>query len=377
MQTTIYEVKAKWRPAGATIASIADFDLGRGIKQRDAGYLLKSRAIMPYCIHPKTGEMLLAQVPDDIDVTASPFVYEAQRRHATHVHAMDLNLFLELASECSTPGKALFVHSTGRCGSTLLAKALGGVRGIETISEPDIFSQIATMGLSGGEMEKITALLHKACMQFWLRDRQGLTVVKFRSAVCEQADIIASTWPQAANLFLYRNAVAVAWSYARMMGRSIVDWTLSGPDLDAWSRLVPFVRRMHAPMSGYDLLAAMWGGPVTKYLDIAPQRMWLGALRYETLIASPQGTLAALLALLGKQFYGRELPDDVFATHSQSGTYLDPQRRQDDSEFATDVPPLGFAEKIQQSLLSIDKGLDPDLILPGDIPSGPVPFAVL
>ena len=58
----------------------------------------------------------------------------------------------------------VFLHSTGRCGSTLLSQLLGSVEGALSVSEPDFYSQ--AMMLSKESSGKRDAELTKLMQNF-------------------------------------------------------------------------------------------------------------------------------------------------------------------------------------------------------------------
>ncbi|EGD81617.1 hypothetical protein PTSG_02334 [Salpingoeca rosetta] len=129
---------------------------------------------------------------------------------------------LKAAHGCAEPdaerallSRVVFVHSTGRCGSTLLSKALGSAYGVHSIAEPDIYSAVF-LALKEGRMTRPEAKQVLRDATFLLAARAGLTsdagsstdatssataalAVKFRSWVALDADIVHDAVPEAKN----------------------------------------------------------------------------------------------------------------------------------------------------------------------------------
>ena len=76
-------------------------------------------------------------------------MYQAQRKYAKQAYGVPfsvLSTLMETAETAPTPGwdkDVMLLHSTGRCGSTLLSKLLGAAGSVRSLSEPDIYTNIA------------------------------------------------------------------------------------------------------------------------------------------------------------------------------------------------------------------------------------------
>ena len=120
--------------------------------------------ISPYCLDDKRRCLLFIETPDKLDLlNADPFFYEAQRDHATKVYAVPYASLSTLVEELIDEQDALpvFLHSTGRCGSTLLSQLLGSVEGALSVSEPDFYSQAMMLSKesSGKRDAELTKLM--------------------------------------------------------------------------------------------------------------------------------------------------------------------------------------------------------------------------
>jgi hypothetical protein len=367
MDVTTYEVRGRVKGDAISAAALADFDLAPG-EAGDSDLLISNLAISPYCIDPARGEIVLVEAPADLDLATAPFVYDAQYRHATRVHTIGIDRFMALAADLPSSARAMFLHSTGRCGSTLLARAMGGAAGVTMISEPDVFSQLAMAGrFEDPSVREQFARLHASCLKFFMRGRTDLVLFKFRAIVCEHADYLAQSLPGSRSVFLYRDAIEVARSYARLTNRPLADWRLSDGQIQAWSRFAPIITRLGFPVDGYDLMAALWAGPILRYLETWPQGVWHGALNYADLLDRSEAIGRALLGA-GRQDAGSAgFSVEAFATHSQADSHLAPDRLAPNAVLDAELASPEFARRIAESLGKIDPRLSSDMILPGSL----------
>ena len=109
------------------------------------------------------------------------------------------------ATEEALLSRIVFVHSTGRCGSTLLSKALGSAYDICSISEPDIYSTVflaqRDKRLARSEAQQ---LLRDATFLLALRSgindkgsKHSHLAIKFRSWVALDFDTVHKAVPEA------------------------------------------------------------------------------------------------------------------------------------------------------------------------------------
>ncbi|MDQ1159504.1 hypothetical protein QE385_003901 [Sphingomonas sp. SORGH_AS 950] len=364
MIPSTYDIAARVKSTPIAIAARDDFHLTPAPTSSDARALLARPSVTPYCIDPISGDVLLVETPDDLDLTSMPFVYEAQYRYATRIHALPMESLVTIAEEMPPPPVALLIHSTGRCGSTLLARALRSLD-VTTWSEPDVFSQLAMLGRPENK-EAVAAIrsLYGAFLRIFTRGHTAPVAFKLRSLSCEHAAYIASAAPSSRSLFLYREATAVARSYARLTGRPLATWVLSDDERQAWSVIAPILREREGPVDGYDLMAMLWAGPVRHYLDEGRAAHWLGALDYDDFVRHPQDSLAMVLTAIGAPGEIPPLPDHVLARHSQSDSHLSPEASKKRMDEDPDIASPHFAAIIARRLSAIDERLSPNMELP-------------
>ena len=133
----------------------------------------------------------------------------------------------ESLPEASQLGPVLMVHTTGRCGSTLLMKALDSLDCAQSASEPEIFTDVHEM-LERGLLTRPHALslLRAACLLLIHRlraDRPGrpLVVLKPRNltAIWRAAELLPEALPDAKNILMWRRVDGAVGSFdAAVMG---------------------------------------------------------------------------------------------------------------------------------------------------------------
>ena len=370
MPVIAYRIEARRRTDPLATASINDFLLvqdGEGIA---IDTLLIAPHITPYCIDLFGKGIVLVELPAEVDLSAYPFLYEAQYRFTKRVYTIGLDEFNAACETLPMPAHVLLLHSTGRCGSTLLTKALNAVNGVRALSEPDIFTQLAMSGrLENGATRDAFVRLYRHCLKLFCRGSENLSVLKFRSVVCEHADYLAAALPAAKSLFLYRNALDVAISTARIMRRSLSGWQLNERERRVWSLLTPLLATLGPMVDAYDLLASLWAGPVLRYLHQHETGRWLGALRYEELVHNGLGVVRVVLAGCGVHADNLRALDRVFETDSQAGSHLAIHGRVPDPLLEAELTDPQFARRLWRSFARIDPRLHQAMILPGTFPN--------
>lgn len=365
MAVLTYDVVEKVKEDRLASASITDFKLGPAVMRHQPSFLVASAAVSPYCVDPARDVVVLVELPSGLDISAAPFVYEMQYSAALRVHTMPIDEFCTLTSTINPIAHPVLLHSTGRCGSTLLVRALGEAPGVTSFSEPDIFTQLATAGTLPSAAIAHFEALYRACLLFFMRDRVGAAVFKLRAAACQHAVHLASAVPGASSVFLYRDAVEVARSYARLTGRSLAAWRLDEGQRRAWSRFAPLVFRLEGAIDGYDLMAALWAGPVLRYIELQPSGMWRGAVDYAEVLAQPHRVAEAILGDVGSSSEPLRLSLNGFRRHSQADSHLAPDTVVVNDALEAELASPCFANRIESSLRRIDPALRADMTLPG------------
>lgn len=167
----------------------------------------------------------------DAPLLAAPFFYQAQRKHALSVTRVAFDRLADIYPDTERDDlRPLIVMSIGRCGSTLLNRLLV-VDGSVAVSEPDVFSQAA--GLAGrgaghfGRPEQQVRDDAKAVLRAtvqslrtWADVPADRLVVKLRSQANGAAEQIATAFPQARFVFVFRELEGWVRSFVRAFGHA-------------------------------------------------------------------------------------------------------------------------------------------------------------
>ena len=224
-------LRAKRRNLLDGFVDIGDF------KTRSAGtvdfrqvWARASGRLTPYCFDATKERVVFVETREPVDLTEDhPFFYEAQRRHAGMLYAVPYEEVVALAAEVQPAWRdtpIVFLHSTGRCGSTLLCRLLGDAAATVSVSEPDFYSQLVVLadGADPAKARQLAAVT-AACTRLLvaqLRETHPAAqsvVIKLRGMAVFAADLMARDLPEARNLFLYRNAVDTVDSFFAMLLR--------------------------------------------------------------------------------------------------------------------------------------------------------------
>lgn len=132
LKMSLREHPILWRtPKIATISGPDDFGLETG-RAVDSSRMFEP-GVSPYCFDFQNRTLFCVSTPD---ISGASFFYQAQRLHARSV------IKIPFGSLPEGPASPALVFSIGRCGSTLLMRALEAA-GASAVSEPDFYTQAA------------------------------------------------------------------------------------------------------------------------------------------------------------------------------------------------------------------------------------------
>jgi len=283
---------------------------------------------------------IFVDLPAGTDLATSPFAYATQHRLAQRVLTMRLADLEAVADLLPLPGKVVFLFSIGRCGSTLLSHALNTVPGVWCLSEPDAFSTLimqhyhSTTRL-GFDPDRVVRLI-RACTRLQFRPppnrAASVFAIKFRSHALFQADLYHQALPEAACVFLYRDALGWANSIYGMMRQYNFADTLTGPDrILPWSIFTAAADRtlldpmvdLDAPQVPMELaLAPAWALNMAEYTRHLRGGVPFLALRYNDVNLDRQASAARMLQHCGLPVEAAANTLAVFEADSQAGTKL-------------------------------------------------------
>ena len=272
-----------------------------------------------YCLDDRNGRALFAEVADGVDPAGAPFFYLAQYRQAVRLLALPYETLHELATALPDPDLTM-VYSTGRCGSTLLSRALAAVPGVRSVSEPDVLNDLVMLRHWDPAREQDYRRLVRSCVRLLGRHGRRLAL-KPRGGGIHIADLIQREYPRAHNVFLYRHA-------ERWMESMHASFTgsLPGKQTATFVRYLlattPMLAGRPQPVSLTEGYALTWLGVMDAYVGLRADGVPMLPVRYEDLVAAPRETLVEILGWCGLPADNVDAVLATFGTDSQEGTAL-------------------------------------------------------
>lgn len=310
----VFEIQERWKPMPIALAGLGDF-VSTPEGQADPSILLHSPNISPYCFDEANRQAIFVETTEGVDIAEYAFFYQGQFEHAQRLFVVPYETMHRVAVGIPAGSVPLvLIHSTGRSGSTLMSKAFGEIEETTSLSEPDVYTQIVGMRTARIETDdELTALLHSATKLLFKPAYAGASamwVLKFRSMCVEIADLLLDAFPDARNLFLYRNVDSYIVSITRAF--------LSAPELEDTERLegatammaryVPLLADHLAETGGeistIEMPTLMWLSTMHRYVAWRRSGIPMLGVRYEDMRAHPLPTLREVFNYVG-------LPDDV------------------------------------------------------------------
>lgn len=218
---------------GTAFAGALDFLVRRGrpVPLRQAFYDAPE-CLSPYCLDVDRQTVTFVRTESGVDLArVHPFFYEAQRRSACATLTASFDEVLALGDElASLRPRIAFLYSAGRSGSTVAGKIAGALPGVQSISEPDVYSLAALQRIPGDvardaqlvRIVRATTRLLAAHRARVCPDRPTL-LVKQRGVGVYAAPLFAAALPSSRALYLERSAPAVVDSYlGAFLGHPVV-----------------------------------------------------------------------------------------------------------------------------------------------------------
>jgi len=322
----VYQVKGLKSLPVAEFSSFGNFKLSPLADVDFTSYWKKcSRLLTPYAIDYKQRCAVFVETSGSAaQLKSAPFLYQAQRDFALRVFLLPFDEVLALDVKAFDRTENLvFLHSTGRCGSTLLCKLLEDTGEVSAISEPDYYTQWAMLDQQYGSsldrrmpavVEKLTSLLLAELGD----DSKKDVVVKLRGVCIHIADQLQQAHPYAQNIFLYRNAYDTSNSFLGLLNKLAPVRAAKNFSLDRlpvyWLGKLPLVRNkvvLFAPLildarykgiAGVGaVLALSWLSKMNRALRLMQDypHFFVCAVRYEDLLQDPSRLICALVPLIG------------------------------------------------------------------------------
>jgi hypothetical protein len=328
MFATSFKILAKRRPQPVGLVDIKDFEL-RESGQISAEDILSNAHITLYALDFENGRAVLVETSPGADLSQAPFYYQAQYENALCVITLSFETMIQLAQSVTVDAsKLIFIHSMGRCGSTLASKIFAHVPGVINMSEPDVLTQlVAARFMQPGKQVELKMLLDASIHLLCKTAVQTAWVIKGRSWVIELGDWLYELYPQAKNLYLYREAES--WIKSNMSAfadetRTSVEQLFQYEDeLRGWMKLfVPSVARYdpNQHLSGTGLTSLMWLANMERYTELHQAGIKMLAIPYPSWRLDAPRTAFSMLEYCGCRPEDLTAVKETLTKDSQAGS---------------------------------------------------------
>ena len=325
------EIISRHREHPGVIASIDDFQWVAG-EAIDAARILSNDRVTLYSLDHANQRAIFTALPEGVDLSAAPFMYQTQFDRAEYLIALPYADFLRLADTIPpVSGGIACLHNIGRCGSTLLSRALNEIEGVLSLSEPDALA--AFVPIAGAPRDQRTALL-RACVA-WLcrpavKGANTFVALKFRNQAARIMDLYMESLPQAIHIFIYRNVISWLASFHRLRvnrgdtptryPRAVIlaqQAAFYQCDIATFEALAPTSIHTYLSLEGR---ALAWIYMLERYLELVEDGADIAAIRYEDLQQDRDSVLGWLLARMGLPASALMEAKRAFESDAQAGT---------------------------------------------------------
>lgn len=330
LKATKFEIIEKRRKSPFDLTSLSDFRL-KEVGIVSASEILENPQISLYSLDFDTQLAGFVEIPAGIDMSQVPFMFITQYDEVIRVFTLSFEMFVELADLVRIDeSRLVFIHSTGRCGSTLASQVFAQVPGVVNLSEPFVLPELVIMKNSHPtQKDELMALLKATVLLLCKTNAEAAWVIKEHSYALELTGWLGEIFPQAKHLFLYRNAETWMRSClsAYFGGGEMTLEELRGHETDYRgykAPLIPVIGQLEAEphRSFAELMSLEWLNYLERYTQFCEQGMEMLAIRYQDWKREPRKTAEAMLD------YCDCRPGDLSAVYaaleqdSQAGTIL-------------------------------------------------------
>ena len=370
MTARILNIESRRRKNRIGIVCPTDFHFSEG-DTIDAQAVIESPNISLYCLDHEYQRALFVETPADVDLSQAPFYYQAQYENTVGLFAVHYDELHRLANDIHLDSKCLLlIYSVGRSGSTLLSSAFNQLENIVSLSEPDIYTQLAAIREWDGSNDvEVSELLYSCTKVLCNSPKQSILTftwaIKFRSFSIEIADLMFKHFPDAKTIFLYRDAE----TWLRSAVRAFVQDDINSAEYLAaiqasLSPLVPLIDKRFSE-KGVSLSIAkigtlMWLSVMECYLKLNQQDVPMLAVRFKELISLPKQTIKEVFKYCNIPTTDLEVVFQILDRDSQAGTVLSRANIQK-NQFEL---PDDFMAEVERTLLEHPTIQTPHFVVP-------------
>ena len=328
MIATSYEIIAKKRPFPFSLVDIKDFEL-RENGQIGAEDILSNAHMTLYALDFENSRAVFVETSPETDLSQAPFYYLAQYENALCAVTLPFEAMISLAHAVPfEDSKLVFIHSTGRCGSTLASKIFAQVPGVINMSEPDVLTQlVAARFMQPDQQAELKLLLDASIRMLCKTPAQTAWCIKGRSWVIELADWLHEFYPRTKNIYLYREAV----SWIKSGLSAFADETRTSPEqlrryeaeIRGWMKLfVPSIARYdpNQHLSATEFTSLMWLDNIERYTELHRAGVEMLAISYPSWRLDSRRTALSMLDYCDCRPDDLRAVEETLAKDSQAGS---------------------------------------------------------
>lgn len=332
MQAHTLTIDAKQRQGPGSLASLADFTLSAGAPV-DAEIVRTNPQHSLYCLDDVAQRAIFVELPEEVDLSQAPFVYQTQYDHAQRLVAVPYAAFVQMAADLPPVNHLIMTYMTGRSGSTLVSHLFNEVPSVLSLSEPDVATQFvhlrATDGSRDGELQQLLDASVRFLFKSTPAKHPTTFALKLRSEGTQVLDLYQAAFPNVRNLFLYRDAIGWVASFYRLFQRAGMPASMPLTlFLDVWGKNMrydfqPLSRCLDAgtsELSTVQLLTLWWLATMEWALAKQQQGFPLLAVDYAHLNSQRRPVLTAIFDYCGLPTAMVEQTLGVFAKDAQAGS---------------------------------------------------------
>lgn len=220
MEAKVLDIEDNTKNCELDIAKLSDFRYREG-STVDARVILDHPQTTLYCLDDEHRRAVFVESPPELDLSQRPFYFIEQYNHAQRLLTVSYQTLHELAAIAGVRFQRLLpMQSVGRCGGTVLSRALNRLNTVFSLDEPDFYTNVAMMRPDNGSRDAELAALLRSGTQLMFRPMKpgaDTMLLKFRPFAIKAGDLMYQAFPDTKAIFLYRNAE----TWARSVGRSI------------------------------------------------------------------------------------------------------------------------------------------------------------
>jgi len=334
MTANYLNIASKHRQMTGYLASLADFSCTTG-DAVIADIILTNPNFSLYCLDDATKRAIFVELPPEVDLAKAPFMYKMQYEQAQRLIAVPYDTFRQLARALPQVQHLIIIYISGRSGSTLLSQVFNELDTVLSLSEPDIGTQFVHLRRVDGQRDAELRDLLDCTVRFLFKPSPFKTpltyALKLRNEALQVMDLFQATFPQARNLFLYRDAVGFVTSFYRIFKRvQIPEYTPMGEFLALYSQLfnqdfTPLAACLDADADRVSIpqqLTLWWLAVMEWYLAQHARGIPVLAVRYADLNTYREKVLTEIFEYCGLPASKVQGSLGAFARDSQAGTAL-------------------------------------------------------